>query len=119
MSEVPLYLSDDLISFRRRVGVSLATCGICPGWGEPRNLWQLLAVWNSPGVGVRGDLDWQNFHEHWYLYQKKRFPYKKEEGGVVGDLRGSIIFRRGTSKSENRFVQQNRKLVLNCGFRIS
>ena len=35
---------------------------------------QLLAVWSSPEVGVRGDLDWHNIHEQWYLYQKRRFP---------------------------------------------
>ena len=77
---------------------------------------QLLAVWNSPGVGVRGDLDWQ---KNSGTFTRRNGSHKKEEGGVVGDLRGSIIFRGGTQKSENRFVKQNRKLVHNCGFRIS
>ena len=40
------------------------------------------------------------------------------EGGVVGVLWVSMIFRAAPVKSEAKFVQQNRKLVHKCGFRF-
>ena len=74
---------------------------------------QLSALWNSPEPGC-GAILTGTISMKGGTSTRRNGCHKKEEGGVVGDLRGPMIFRGRTQKSDNGFVKQDRKLAHNC-----